>query len=193
MPANLTGRLLLATCASLIPLAVAAQPVSSGGGGGGGGASSVLVVATTAPVPLTGTTTETNLAALRIPGGSMGAGGTINLQCFWTYPNSANAKTLQYRFTSTPGSTSGGQMGSPPSPTTTTNTQTLHIVHNTAVNAQLVSPGQPTAPFGSLAAAAFPNSIDTSADSFINVNGQLASAAETLTLQHCVALVLRAP
>jgi hypothetical protein len=145
-----------------------------------------------APGPLTccgGATTETNIAAIRIPGGSMGATGAIDLKCLWSYPNSANIKTLTVRLNTVPGSIGGGVLHSPLTVTTTASTQTEIIIRNITANSQVIVPV--AFPFGSFGVTSTSLSLDTTADVYLNINGITASGTETITMNHCYALVTR--
>lgn len=144
--------------------------------------------------PLTccgGATTETNIANIRIPGGSMGPTGAIELKCLWTYPNSANNKTLTVRFNPTSGTTAGGVLHGTFSVTTSALTQTVIIIRNTAVNSQVFWPLTPVTPFGNNPGGIGTLALDTTADTYLNINAITASGAETITLNHCIALVMR--
>jgi hypothetical protein len=147
-------------------------------------------VATTAgQVPLTGVTTETGLAALRIPGNTMGANGAAEIKCLWSYTNNANNKTITHRLSTTAGIT-GNSVGSALAVTTTATAQTLVIIrNNNATNSQVIFSPTPTTPFGSGGAAFFTLPFDTTADTYINVTGTLANAADTLTLVHAYLVV----
>jgi hypothetical protein len=159
-----------------------------------GGTPPVLVLATTGTLTCcAGATTETFVTSLRIPGGSMGPNGVIRLECLWTHPNSANSKTFLYRFGATSGLL-GTLISGAPVATTSATTQTLNILRNSnATNVQTAYPGAGSTPFGFAGAALVAMAIDTSADTFINIDATTASAGETVTLQHCVAMVMRAP
>src|SRR5215469_5579749 len=135
-----------------------------------------IVAATHGQTSVTGTTSETNLAALRIPAGSMGRNGHIEIKILWSYTNSANNKILAIRVGTTV--------------TTTATAQTLTIIRsNNATNAQTIYSFPPTTPFGSSTLATTTTALDTTADYYLNINGQLALSTETLTLLHAYAVV----
>ena len=151
------------------------------------------VAATAGQVALTGTTTETNLAALRIPGGSIGPNGAVEVKALWNYTNSANTKTIVTRFNPTAGSVNGGITGGTLPVTTTANAQTLLIMrNNNATNAQVFFGGTGAGPFGAAAAPNATLTLDTTADSYVNINAILANASETITLIHAYLVVLHA-
>lgn len=138
-----------------------------------------------------GATTETNITSIRIPGGSMGPSGAIDLKCLWSYPNSANNKTFNVRFTTVSGSIAGGVVHGALVVTTTASTQTEIIIRNTAVNSQVFWLASPTTPFGSAEVTVAATALDTTGDTYLNINAITASGAETITLNHCIALVMR--
>ena len=153
-----------------------------------------FVIATAGQVSVTGTTNETNLAALRIPGGSVGKNGVIEVKALWSYPNSSNTKTLTTRWTTASGSVTGGLFQPASSATTTTEAQTLAIIrNNNATNAQVAFNQPALTPFGVGVPAFATMALDTTVDTYININGTLASAAETLILVHAYAVVFPAP
>jgi len=163
-----------------------AQLVTFPGVGGGSGG---VVVSTTGPVNLTGTTAETNLASLRIPANSMGKNGVIELKCLWSYTNSANVKTHNYRWNNTPG---GGVSITSSGPTTTATAQAFLIIRNTNATNVQVTYNTPLNPFGTSGGTPTTN-LDTTQDTWLNITGQLALSTETLTLQRATATVFPAP
>jgi hypothetical protein len=177
----------------LVALLLAAAPASAQmvNGSSGGGAGLVTVGGNGSCCG--GATTETNLLALKVPAGSMGVNGMINLKCLWGYPNNANTKTLTVRYSATSGSVSaGGVVAAVVNVTTTVATQTEINIRNTAANVQTMYGPNPTTPFGSSATASVATAVDTTADSYVNVNGITAVGTDTISA-HCVALVMRAP
>ena len=170
----------------LLPSVAAAQQISSPS------STNPLTVATAGANALTGTVSETNLAALKIPAGSLGTNGSLWISCLWSYTNSSNAKTMTIRFTSTSGATSGGVIGTALSVTTTAAAQTLNIIReNNATNAQLSWAQAGNTPFNTGGTTATVLAVDTTQDSYINVNGTLANSGETLTLQHCSVFIYK--
>jgi hypothetical protein len=178
-------RILLALLLAVLPIAGSAQIATPGAGGG-------IVVATAGPVTLTGIVAETAMASLRIPANSIGPNGAVQITALWSYTNSANNKTMVIRFGSTAGAV-GSFTSNNLVVTTTATAQTLVILHaNNATNAQSYFQQQPITPFSGSATAAFLTSaIDTTADTFINIDGIVAAAGETLTLQHAYAVVFK--
>jgi len=179
---------------ALISVAASAQPLpppAGGGASGGGGNISFVASATSGPISLTGSTVETNLAALKIPANSLGKNGAFEVVAIWSFPNNANNKTMTVRYTPIAGAVTGGGLGSPTIATTTASAQMLWIVRNnnsTGNQTQWAVGGQ--TPFATAAPSIATNvATDTTADSYFNLNGQLAVATDTLTLQHAYLVV----
>jgi len=153
-----------------------------------------VVVSTTGPVSLTGTTAETNMASLRIPAGSMGKNGVIELRSLWSYPNSVNLKTMTARFGPAGSTTAWGLVMMQ---TNTTAASQLLVIfrNNNAANAQMIYlSGQAGGnPFGSLTSGPSAGAADTTVDQYININGTLGLSTETLILQRATAVVFYAP
>jgi hypothetical protein len=182
------------------PLALAADPVAAAEAATRRYVDNAVATATPAGLPLvltsagavtlTGIVAETNMLALRIPANSMGRNGVVEVKGLFSHTNSAGAKTLQLRWNATSGATSGNPVGGAISVTTTADSQGMWMIRsNNATNAQQAYAGAPTAPFGTVAAAVFAFSIDTTADSYLNFNGTVAAAGDTLTLAHVYAVV----
>lgn len=154
----------------------------------------LFVVSSAGSASLTGTTSETNIAILRVPAGFMGANGIIELKVLWSYTNSINNKSLVLRHSATSGAVTGGTSPANMVATTSASLQSLHIIrNNNAVGTQTMFTAVGTAPFGSSAAGVLAGSINTANDSFLNLNGILASAAETITVVHCYANIFKSP
>jgi hypothetical protein len=171
-----------------VAMSVSAQTPTPGG-------PPVTVVGTAgAPAGLTGTTGETNITTLRIPGGSMGPNGTIQLACLSGHTNNANSKTLNFRFSNVSGGLNGSVAVGGASATATASMQSgAFIRNNNSVSLQTIFPAAASAVFGVSAAAPGSAAVNTALDSFLNITGTLANAGDTLTLQHCLAVVYFAP
>lgn len=125
------------------------------------------------PVSLTGTTAETAMATITIPAGAMGANGRIEVWAQYTYPNSANSKTIRGRFGGL-----GGTTIQSAAPTTTTSQSLIFYVQNlNSVSSQIGGVALTTATSASSPA------VDTSAAVDLVMSGQLANSSETLVLQ----------
>jgi hypothetical protein len=175
---------------ALLPQAAAADISFSGASFSGGGGP--LVVATAGSVTLTGIVPETIMASLRIPANSIGKNGAVEVTTLWAYTNSANNKTMNARFAATAGIT-GTIMGNIVV-TTNASSQGLWIMRNAnATNVQNSYVTSMMVPYGATTVATFyTTAVDTTADSYVNLTGTVAAAAETLTLQHAYAVILQA-
>lgn len=153
-----------------------------------------IISSITAPVSVTGTTAETNLAALRIPANSMGKNGIIEVRLLWSYTNSSNTKTFIHKLATVSGLIGGQFIAGNQAVTTTASSQGLLITrNNNATNAQISWAANPGVPFSTTGAALIAGSIDTTQDVYVNISALLASAAETVTLQRATAIVYYAP
>jgi lysophospholipase L1-like esterase len=127
--------------------------------------------------------TETNLAAVKIPAGTLGANGSIRVVVFYSCTNNANNKQITVRYNALSGVQASNALGIT-TVTTVANGQIMYIIHAAGVvNSQqtyVVQAG--TAPFGSGAAAPAVFGLDTTVDTYVNINGTIANGADTLTL-----------
>jgi len=148
------------------------------------------IVTTAGQSSVTGTTSETNLAALLIPGGTMGRNGFVQVAAFFSYPNNSNSKTYQIRFSTTAGGVTGGIMGQGQNVTTTLTSQGMWIIrNNNATNAQSSYGGAGMTPFSAIPNGPFTLAQDTTVNQYVNINGILAVGTDTLTLIHAYAVV----
>ena len=153
-----------------------------------------IVIATTGPVTQTGIITETNFAALRIPANTIGRNGLVEVRTLWSYTNSANNKTFNVRFNPTAGSIAGGAIGPSATVTTTATAQGVSLFgNNNATNQQAYFNVPNTTPYGVSAQGVAIAGIDTTADAYVNINGSITAAGETLTLQHAAVVIFPVP
>ena len=132
---------------------------------------------------LTGTTTETALANIMIPGGIIGANGMVRITTLWTGTSNANSKTYRVRHSSSSGA-SGNTYTSVSGITTTPTYKIQTEFHNrNSVSSQVGGLSSGTGGWGSTSLGLVTGTIDTSANSYINISGILADAADTLTLE----------
>lgn len=135
---------------------------------------------------VTGTVSETTLASVTVPGGSMGANGAIRITFLATYTNSANAKTLRVKL--------GLDTFLSIALTTTATIQTLVIIRNAnSQGAQIATPTTVQSGLGAATAAAATGTTDTTVDQTLVITGQLANAGETLSLRGYTVELLPAP
>lgn len=131
----------------------------------------------------TGNITETTLASITIPGGMIGANGQVEVITLWTLPNSANNKTCQVKL-------GGSTMMSAVLTTALTFQPYCRIANRGSAASQIANPPMSTnAGFGSTDTAVSTATIDTTQDTTITITGQLASAAETMTLESYIVQV----
>ena len=132
----------------------------------------------TGPNQLTGTVNETVLGSAYIRGNILGNNGWLEVETLWSVPNNANAKTARIRLFSLANpvflqSNLANNLGG--------YFQTL-ITNNDATNSQI---GGNVGGGHGLASAALPtDNVNTLADFFIFITGQLANAGDTITLNH---------
>ena len=156
-----------------------------------------IVIATAGPVTLTGIVAETSMVSLRIPGGTIGRNGLVELRTLWSMTNSANNKTMWTRYSATPGSTTAGQFNAQNVFTTVATAQGLSMLGgNNSTSSQVeyyTNASGFTGPYGASGANIGTFSLDTTADTYVCINGQIAAAGETLTLQHAALVVFPSP
>lgn len=143
----------------------------------------VIVVAQSgAAQTLTGSTSETTLATITIPAGVLGPNGQVEVEALWSCTNSANNKTCRVKF--------GGTAFTSAVLTTSAGVQThTRIANRNATNSQVSLGATAVTGFGGTSATATTGAVDTTADVTLLLTGQLASAAETLTLESYVVTV----
>lgn len=130
-----------------------------------------IIYSSGSAVVLTGTTAETTLASLTIPGGLLGASGTIIVIALWSHTNNANTKTKRVKY---------GSFAAPYTETTSVSSRDYFSMHQRSTNAQVT---YSASGFGNSASALLTGSIDSTVDQTLSITGQLASASDTLTLE----------
>jgi hypothetical protein len=132
--------------------------------------------ATTGPGAFTQSTSEITLTTINVPANSMGTKGRLEIDADFTYPTSANVKTLKGKF--------GGSTlwSSTPTNTTSTKLTKLVITNRGAFNSQRHSENHYTSS-GAVGAGNGTASIDTSASADITLTVQLSVATETIALE----------
>lgn len=135
-------------------------------------------------VPLTGTLSETLLASVLIPAGTIGANGRIRISHVWSNNNSGNNKTRNIRFGSAAGVS--GSLVTAIASTTNLSHYNEHVLCNRNDQASQIGnvPATATGGPGSFASASFTSTVNTAADSYINFTGTLANTGDTITLEH---------
>lgn len=141
-----------------------------------------VIAQSAAAVPHTGTTSETTLATITLPAGSMGANGRIEIDALWSVTNSANTKNTRVRL--------GGTEIYRSTLTTSAALRHLTMAHNRNSQASQVAMDKFTANgTGASGNAVTTAAVDTSAEQTITLTAQLASAAETITLESYIVTV----
>lgn len=138
------------------------------------GKNGALVLHAPTPVTHTGSTAETTIATVTIPGGAMGPRGKLRITPLWVYTNNANNKTLRVK--------AGGSAVQVNVPTTTGTLQIVNVLHNqNAENAQIQFANTTSTGTGT-AGSQSTHSINTAADFDVTFTAQLADAADSVTL-----------
>lgn len=122
---------------------------------------------------VTGTTAETTLASITIPGGMMGVNGAVRVSMMLSFTGSTNSKTMRMAF--------GGVTQISVSTSTAANTtfaQQITICNRGSLTSQI---SQNWAA-GMSPATLISSNVNTAADQTIAILGTLASAAESITL-----------
>lgn len=134
------------------------------------------------PVAVTGTTDETVLASITVPGGLMGPHGALRIRAKWFYTNSANTKTLKLTLGS-------ATVNSLPK-TTTSNDIWDATIENRGVLDQQLGFGY-TIPLLN-GSGNFPTfSVDTRSDLVLQFRGILTNPGEMVRLESYSVEVLR--
>ena len=131
-------------------------------------------------VPLTGSTSETTLATITLPAGAMGANGQIEIEALFSTTNSANTKTLRFKF--------GGSTIHSIAFTTTAGAQMRKRLSNrNSASSQVAANASAQIDFNTSTSTNFgapaTYAVDTSAAVTILITGQLANSGETITLE----------
>lgn len=134
----------------------------------------VLLAQSGVPVSVTGTTLETTLASVTIPGGLIGPSGYVQALSIWQFTNNANNKSPRARlggvivWSTTGASSAGGRY--------------LADFFNAGANGAQVTWNNGASPFGQGSAAIISTALDTEADQNLTLTAQLGSAGDVATL-----------
>lgn len=151
----------------------------------GGTANSPIILAQSGVASsVTGTTTETTLATITIPGGMMGQNGMLRLTTLWTLTNNANSKTLR-------GKLGGGTFFAPVNTGNGSYNGIATLRNRSSASQVFLSAGNPTIA-GGAGGPAVTLAIDTTVDQPLLITAQLASATDTATLEGYTVEVLPA-
>jgi hypothetical protein len=127
----------------------------------------------------TGDTTETALATITIPAGALGPNGAIRITSLMQNNNNANAKTLRYRFGTISGTDYLGY-----STTTNITHQGQRLIQNrNSASSQIAFPAGITNAYAATNVAPTTSAVNTAVSTTLVITGQLANAADTVTLE----------
>jgi len=128
----------------------------------------------------TNSATEVNLANCEIPANAMGANGQIFITYLYKYVNINGTKTPIFRMTTSSGSTSGGILLRNVAATAGAlgTLDFLHVWNTNATNAQITFPNGSSG-LGGTSTVLTTGTIDTTANSWINLNCLVANSGDT--------------
>ncbi len=132
----------------------------------------------------TGSTAETALATLTLPGGSLGPNGALRITAVFSYSGTASAKTMRCRLGGS--GLSGAQVANLASSSASSMLLQRMIQNRNVENAQIGPSATTGSSFGPSSNGIFTASVDTSVDQPIVFSGQLVTAAETIALESCL-------
>ena len=134
-----------------------------------------LVEQSAIAVPVTGTTAETTVSQLNIPGNSMYINGSMRIKLFVSNTNSANNKTIKIKL-------AGNILMNNIVTTTNSAVYEVTVYNRGAINNQIAAPATSNISFGT--GGAFSTSaVDMSKDQALTVTCQLALSTETCQLE----------
>lgn len=143
-----------------------------------------LLYSTNTSVSVTGTSSETELGSVTIPGGLMSSNGLLECSSFWTVTNSANTKTIKIKLGETSDPVTGGTAFLNRGETALLYHQHLMIIRNVnATNSQKSIRESTATGLGTTTLSNTTGSYDTTTDKKIFLTGQLANTGETITLR----------
>lgn len=127
-------------------------------------------------VPLTGTTVETVLASVLIPGGLLGPNGCFRLVSLWSVTNSVNNKTCRHKF--------GAITCATHISTTVSQIRMSNFGMNRGNEASQVFPaGSASFSDTTTAAVVATSAVDTTVDQTVYLSGALSLSTEMITLE----------
>lgn len=124
---------------------------------------------------VTGTTAETTLGSCTIPGGAIGANGTVWFHYKFSNNNSGNNKTFRLKF-------GGAGLSATANTTNLSGTGMLSLSNRNSVSSQIAAASF-AAPFGNQSGAFTTSTVDTSASQAVLFTCQLANATDTCVLE----------
>lgn len=146
-----------------------------------------FIYSSATPVSLTGTASETTLATITIPAGSIGANGKVIVTTLWSCIGT-NTKNARVRM----GGASGTVYSNPAITTQTAGRMATEISNKNSQTSQIGN-GVSASGLGFGTFTTVTSSVDTSAATSIVVTGQLTNTGETITLEgYSVQIIYRA-
>lgn len=142
----------------------------------------------TTPVSVTGVTGTQKLASVLIPGGSMGSKGVITVKSYWSYTNSANNKSLTYRFGSAD-DLNGTVFFNYVATTSATVVNEMTICNRGSESSQIGGPTALSSGNGNTSGAVITATIDTSQDTYLVISCNPVNSGDTITLEWAQVLV----
>jgi len=140
------------------------------------GISSLLLDQSASPIALTGTTAETLLRAVRVPGGLLGQQGMLTITSLWSLTNNANAKTPRLYY----GGTAFRGVSFPSSASALDRT---HIWAR-GEQAQISFPATTGVVYGfGTSLSPTVGAVDSRVDQTLEFRAQLANAGDVITLE----------
>lgn len=130
---------------------------------------------------ITGTTSETVLTNIKIPGGTLGPNASINIDTVWNFTGVAGTKTRKIYLSSTAAAAGTAYLNNAGAAGDLSSYMTTSIYNNNSVSAQIG--GLTTGNHGQSIAAALPTgTINTANDCYIVITATLANAADSAIL-----------
>lgn len=139
---------------------------------------SVIVSQSGTTVNLTGTTSETAMATITIPGGLIGTNGVLEILPNFNHPSSANNKIWRVRLGGIGGTAFYGSTF-----TTTRSAMPMMAIVSSSTSAQKGASSSTVAGLGTNSSGITTATVDTTVDFTIVISGQLASSGETMSLK----------
>lgn len=158
--------------------------------GAGGTMPRVVAVSGTAPAPITGVIGETNLVAVKIPANTLNANGMIRITALYKYTGTTGSKTPTIRFGTSSGAITGTVYYSSAASSASLSQWAMPII--AAANSTSAQVGAPSnlASFIASNTTISTSTVNTTSDSWINLNCALAGAGDTATVSYYLVEVI---
>lgn len=132
---------------------------------------------------VTGTLTETTLLTLTIPGGLLGADGTLRVYALFSYTGTAGTKTVRCKL--------GGQaFVNLAAAATNASTSVFKSLVNLSATSQLAMPAAALNDGLVAGGSVFTSTVDSTADQPLTITMQLANISDSATLQKVIVEIL---